>query len=72
MNENWKPMNVKDIPAIEEKLRAAIRTNTFADFASQYEGPAFGIDFDEKTGKVIYLSAEDIDSLVTLQCDVSK
>ena len=26
----------------------------------------------EKTGKVIYLSAEDIDSLVTLQCDVSK
>lgn len=25
-----------------------------------------------KTGKVIYLSAEDIDSLVTLQCDVSK
>lgn len=51
MNENWKPMNVKEIPAIEEKLRAAIRTNTFADFASQYEGPAFGIDFDEKTGK---------------------
>ena len=26
----------------------------------------------EKTGKVIYLSAADIDSLVTLQCDVSK
>lgn len=26
----------------------------------------------DKTGKVIYLSAEDIDSLVTLQCDVSK
>ena len=52
MNENWKPMNVKDIPAIEEKLRAAIRTNTFADFASQYEGPAFGIDFHEETGKV--------------------
>lgn len=52
MNENWKPMNVKDIPEIEKKLRAAIRTNTFADFASQYEGPAFGIDFDEKTGKV--------------------
>ena len=25
-----------------------------------------------KTGKVIYLSAEDIDSLLTLQCDVSK
>ena len=25
-----------------------------------------------KTGKVIYLSAADIDSLVTLQCDVSK
>lgn len=24
-----------------------------------------------KTGKVIYLSAADIDSLVTLQCDVS-
>ena len=24
-----------------------------------------------KTGKVIYLSAEDIDSLATLQCDVS-
>lgn len=52
MNENWKPMNVKDIPAIEEKLRAAIRTNTFAEFAAQYEGPAFGIDFREETGKV--------------------
>lgn len=26
----------------------------------------------EKSGKVIYLSAKDIDSLVTLQCDVSK
>lgn len=26
----------------------------------------------EDTGKAIYLSAEDIDSLVTLQCDVSK
>lgn len=26
----------------------------------------------KKTGKVIYLSAEDIDSLATLQCDVSK
>ena len=26
----------------------------------------------DKDGKVIYLSAEDIDSLVTLQCDVSK
>lgn len=26
----------------------------------------------DKTGKVIYLSAEDIDSLATLQCDVSK
>ena len=25
-----------------------------------------------KTGKVIYLSADDIDSLLTLQCDVSK
>lgn len=25
-----------------------------------------------KTGKVIYLSAEDIDSIMTLQCDVSK
>ena len=24
-----------------------------------------------KTGKVIYLSAADIDSLLTLQCDVS-
>lgn len=24
-----------------------------------------------KTGKVIYLSAEDIDSIATLQCDVS-
>ena len=28
------------------------------------------VEFD-KTGKVIYLSAADIDSLVTLQCDVS-
>lgn len=28
------------------------------------------VDFD-KTGKVIYLSAADIDSLVTIQCDVS-
>lgn len=25
-----------------------------------------------KTGKVIYLSAADIDSILTLQCDVSK
>ena len=25
-----------------------------------------------KTGKVIYLSADEIDSLATLQCDVSK
>ena len=26
----------------------------------------------DKTGKVIYLSADDIDSIATLQCDVSK
>ena len=25
----------------------------------------------DKTGKVIYLSAADIDSIMTLQCDVS-
>ena len=25
----------------------------------------------DKTGKVIYLSAADIDSIITLQCDVS-
>lgn len=51
MNNNWKPINVKDIPAIEEKLKAAIRTNTFAEFAAQYEGPASGLDFHEETGK---------------------
>lgn len=50
--KNWKPINVKEIPAIEEKLRAAVRTNTFTDFAAQYEGPATGLDFDKDTGKV--------------------
>ena len=42
---------------------------TYTWYKQDKEGKevAFG-----KTGKVIYLSAEDIDSLATLQCDVSK
>ena len=56
MNNNGKPINVKEIPAIEEKLRAAVRTNTFADFAAQYEGPATGLDFDKDSGKVHIMS----------------
>jgi hypothetical protein len=37
-------------------------------YAQDKDGNA--VTFD-KTGKVIYLSAADIDSIMTLQCDVS-
>ena len=42
---------------------------TYTWYAQDKDGNAvtFG-----KTGKVIYLSAADIDSIMTLQCDVSK
>lgn len=42
---------------------------TYTWYKQDKEGKA--VTFD-KTGKVIYLSAEDIDSIATLQCDVSK
>lgn len=42
---------------------------TYTWYAQDKDGNAMTFG---KTGKVIYLSAADIDSLVTLQCDVSK
>ena len=45
------------------------QTLTYTWYMQDKDGKA--ITF-EKSGKVIYLSAKDIDSLVTLQCDVSK
>ena len=50
--------------------KAATETQslTYTWYAQDKDGNA--LDFG-KTGKVIYLSAADIDSLVTLQCDVS-
>ena len=41
---------------------------TYTWYKQDKDGKA--VEF-EKTGKVIYLSAEDIDSIATLQCDVS-
>ena len=41
---------------------------TYTWYAQDKDGHA--AEFD-KTGKVIYLSAADIDSILTLQCDVS-
>jgi hypothetical protein len=41
---------------------------TYTWYAQDKDGNA--VTFD-KTGKVIYLSAADIDSIMTLQCDVS-
>ena len=41
---------------------------TFTWYAQDKDGKV--VTFS-KTGKVIYLSAADIDSLLTLQCDVS-
>lgn len=41
---------------------------TYNWYAQDKDGNA--VTFN-KTGKVIYLSAADIDSLLTLQCDVS-
>ena len=42
---------------------------TYTWYKQDKDGNAAAFD---KTGKVIYLSADEIDSLVTLQCDVSK
>lgn len=42
---------------------------TYAWYKQDKDGNAAAFD---KTGKVIYLSADEIDSLATLQCDVSK
>lgn len=42
---------------------------TYTWYAQDKDGHAASFD---KAGKVIYLSASDIDSLLTLQCDVSK
>ncbi len=42
---------------------------TYTWYKQDKDGNAAAFD---KTGKVIYLSAEEIDSLATLQCDVSK
>ena len=59
-----------------KKLRSAFLENFRAGFRQQLEDTVV-IDKDgkevtfTKTGKVIYLSAADIDSLLTLQCDVS-
>lgn len=41
---------------------------TYTWYKQDKDGKAVSFD---KTGKVIYLSAEDIDSIATLQCDVS-
>ena len=41
---------------------------TYTWYKQDKDGKAVAFD---KTGKVIYLSAEDIDSIATLQCDVS-
>lgn len=41
---------------------------TYTWYAQDKDGQT--VEF-EKTGKVIYLSAADIDSILTLQCDVS-
>lgn len=41
---------------------------TYTWYAQDKDGNAVAFD---KSGKVIYLSAADIDSLMTLQCDVS-
>ena len=42
---------------------------TYTWYAKDKDGKEKTFD---KTGKVIYLSAADIDSIMTLQCDVSK
>lgn len=42
---------------------------TYTWYAQDKDGKEKTFD---KTGKVIYLSAADIDSIMTLQCDVSK
>ena len=42
---------------------------TYTWYKQDKDGNAAAFD---KTGKVIYLSADEIDSLATLQCDVSK
>ena len=41
---------------------------TYTGYAQDKDGHAEELD---KAGKVIYLSAADIDSILTLQCDVS-
>ena len=41
---------------------------TYTWYAQDKDGKEMTL---KKTGKVIYLSAADIDSLLTLQCDVS-
>ena len=49
-NEPWKPINVNEIPEIEEKLKHA-HGPEILELKSLYDGPDHGLDYHEETGK---------------------
>lgn len=51
-NEPWKPINVKEIPEIEDMLKRA-NGPEILKLKSLYDGPNHGLDYHEETGKFI-------------------
>ena len=49
-NEPWKPINVNEIPEIEEKLKHA-HGPEILELKSLYDGPDHGLDYHEETAK---------------------
>ena len=69
VDHSGKSVTLKKYNGSAWKNATETQTFTYTWYAQDKDGNA--VTFT-KTGKVIYLSAEDIDSILTLQCDVSK
>lgn len=48
----WAPVNIKDFEKMEAEFQRLKGTPDYQAALDQFEGPAHGVDYDEKTGKL--------------------
>lgn len=61
-NEPWKPVNIEEIPNLEAQLAAAKGTPEYGTLKSLYDGPDYGIDYNDDTRKFTIASGWHIDA----------